>query len=198
MEAEPTISASVKRILTKATDLGWETRLQGSVVHHEAELMTADGKTGQRGEVKVPAHDETNTFLLAWNPKARLGFKAWWCDGKFVDAHIVDPIGFEVENWSDYEPGAMRRVKDEPTKAFEQRKAEAADTALRRAWEYNDGTTRHEKWMFTKRATELTQWLDDWLRQVNPSKAPKPKPQKAAVDEQEQALAPLQNGEWHG
>jgi len=161
----------------KATDLGWTVQHSTVVVHVPDVLMESDGATGQRGEIRTPAHDEVWVTVAATHPQGVFGFKASWRDRKFVDAHIIDPLGIPVENWVDYASSShhLRRVKDEPAKAHQQRVAEAQETALRRAWEYNDGTFRDEQRHYTKKATVLTTWLNDLLLVMNPSKAPKPK-----------------------
>lgn len=164
----------------KATDLGWVVQHDTAIVHIPDALMESDGATGQKGEVKTPAHDEVWVTVAATHPKGQFGFRANWRDRKFVDAHIADPLGIPVENWIDYSPSAnqLRRAKDEPVNAHQRRVHEVQATATRRAWEYNDGTFRDEKRHYTKKATVLTTWLNDLLLVVNPSKAPKPKKTK--------------------
>ena len=198
---EPILTASPKSILKKAHDLGWKVQVRGSVTHHEPVLMMSDGKDKQRGEVKTPAHDKTHIFMRASHPKGQVGFQACWTDGKFVSGQIIDPLGFEVENWADYSPASIRQVKDEPATAFKARKEQIEYRAQMMAYDYNDQTYRTEHRKLTSKATELTDWLHQWLAIVNPDALPKPKaapkPKTAQPTEQDQALAPLQIGEWH-
>src|SRR5690606_7225552 len=119
----------------------------------------------------------------ASHPKGGVRFTATWTDGKFVDAIVVDPLGIEVENWADYSPDAssFRRAKDEPEAAHQRRVAEVKNTAARREYEYNDGTTRTEHLHRFGKATDFTDWLNGWLAVVAPDKAPKPKKSKEAA-----------------
>lgn len=180
------LTGAAATAVKKAHDLGWDAQYRAIVIHVPDVLMESDGATGQRGEVRTPAHDEVWVTVTAVHPDRVFGFKASWRDRKFVDAHIIDPLGIPVENWIDYTPSSnqLRRAKDEPARAHQQRVAEIQGTATRRAWEYNDGTFRDEKRHYTKKATVLTTWLNDLLLVINPSKAPKPKKQKPVKPEQ--------------
>lgn len=164
----------------KATDLGWNVQHRITIIHVPDLILENDGATGQRGDVRTPAHDEVWATVAAVHPQGHFGFKASWRDRKFVDAQIADPLGIPVENWVDYSPSSnsLRRAKDEPAQAHRQRVQDAEHTAARRAWDYNDGSQRLEKRHFTKKATVLTNWLNDLLLVTNPSKAPKPRKPK--------------------
>lgn len=191
-----TLSASPKSAAKKAEDLGWLVQANTSVTRHPDLLMVNDGKDRQRGDVKVPAHDEHHVFMLAIHPTGKVGFKAMWSDGKFDHAFLLDPLGIQVENWIDYSPSSseLRRAKDEPQWAFEARVKAAKERAEWMSWTYNDGSFRKEHRHLVIKATTLTDWLSDWLAVVNPSKAPKARPKKAEPE----PVNELKGDEWFG
>lgn len=160
---DPELPASPRGIVKKALALGWEVKTLGSTTRHEPVLLMNDGKTGQRGEVKTPAHDKAHIWVSGNMPGARIGFTATWVDRKFVEAQLHDVLGFQVENYFEYKQPAVRRAKDEPQWAFEARQRAAIETARRQNYEYNDGTTRTENTVLVSKMGDLTDFLNDYL-----------------------------------
>lgn len=191
----PDLTASPRSVIKKATALGWDVRVQGATTHHEDLLLMNDGKTGQRGEVKTPAHDKTHVWVSAKMPGARIGFVATYCDApsaaaiharadrsyysrrwlsaaeekllklslSFVDATIHDVLGFPIENYATYKAPRVNREKDEAGWAHEARIKAAEEHAQRQDYEYNDCSVRTQHTIYTKKAGDLTDFLNDYL-----------------------------------
>lgn len=209
LDAEPTFTVtssatvdpanlgrSPKAVHKKAVNLDWDILLlQQTTTSHAASFMAEDGnprKDGtqsMKGDLKKAEHEQTHLFMAAADQKNGLGFIATWHDGKWKDAIVRDPVGLPTELYVDYTLSAERKKELGVT--------EAEKRASDRDYDYNDGHFHTFNQKLIAPAREFTDWLDDWLRIVNPDKAPKPKAAPAPVETPAQITdAMLAGNEW--
>lgn len=186
------IPRAARTILKKVVDLGWDVKLlQGTTTLHAPVYMAKDGKPKKdgtqslRGDLKTAERTKTHLYLSAANIEKKIGFIATWEDGGWAGAIVRDPVGLPVELFADYEPNQYQ--KDH----FGKDKAEYVGAM--RSQEYNDVTWFVTKRKFVKPAAEFSEWLNDWLRIINPKKAPKLKPVEQEPDVEHDILAGM---EW--
>lgn len=144
---ESELTATQKRILAEARDIGFNVRVMSSTTWVFDKIQKEDGKTAKAGEVVTPEHEERHTFMGGVFPKSHLGFKADWINGKFQGS-VNDPAGRMVELGMDYEA-----MKDSPS---------AQKWGRERNTEYNDGQQMRQTRWHIDGSTEFEKWLDEW------------------------------------
>lgn len=131
----------------KATALGWNVEVYRSETQHEPVLFKADGKTGDKGQVRTEGFTAEHFQVKAWRPEYRVGFVATWTvkNGKagFIDAYVADPYGIPVELHGGY-------------------------SYVRQDDEYNDNTAYLVHRRLLKTATAFDDWLLDWVNILTP------------------------------
>lgn len=174
-----TLVRSPKSIYQKAVDLGWELiSLRQSQVWHFDAFMQADGKPPKRGgerklagDLKKAAYMSTEVYMTVVSRTVQAGFVAAWDGGSFREVVMHDRVGFPIPIYRSY------RTIDE--------------NGLGKTAYVDDGEDFVVHKLATQKFGDLTAWLDDWLRILNPSKAP-PLPEPEAPP----APEPLTKGIW--
>lgn len=176
------LGSGVKKILARAEGVEWPiTRFYTTLVHRSDEFYAADStkKPGEeaprnrRGDLKAPAHEVRYWWIEAVHPPLHLGFSAGWKEGltpkggrsfQFQSAHCADPIGVYSELIVDYSLGAskLKRVKDEPEWAHQERVARLIRAAEERDRRYNRG----DQWLNRLPMISSFKEFDIWTQEA--------------------------------
>jgi hypothetical protein len=181
-DAEPWMAGrSIVKTLKAVS--GWSNSgLSASVVRVSDEFRLADSvkKPGQeapehrKGDLKRRAHRRVHWWLTAAHPELKLGFQAHWEQKRgrtarsapaftFVEAMCVDPFGMPTEFFTDFQLGVIRREKDEPAWAYDDRAARLQRAALDRDIRYNDG----QSWLNRRPVFRAFREFEQWLNEAN-------------------------------